>query len=538
MSNKVQQGQAGVALSSVVDGVVSAEFDSAALEWNHDISAVDLQTYLESIPEIGPGNILVEDWEVSAVVRGWKFTFQGALGDQFISDAVGILLTTHDLQVDFGAVDYDTPTPGVAHIPATPSINTTTPAVEGVQEVQRLAASVAVSTIDGGDLVINGVSAGAPSAAAIETAIANAGGANKLCSVAADGASDFLVTYTVKENVSDTLLDFTGSTLFVRTSVNHAHTQSGDAGQNDIQTVVFAIAPNIGTIVLHVEDPILGPVSTASIAWNASFADVKAALEAVLTAGADLTVGGTGTHLGDSTVTIEFGGTAGLQFFPQMTSTCDAGTAATFGYAGTPVPTQGVNPISQVDKITFSATPTAGAMTLNGETIDWNEAAGPMANGIDPTVTGAVTSATTPASGEIVITWNDDQPHTPVTVDVGTLVNVAGTNQVNEYDLTGAVGGTYTITIDAVYTSPIVYDADNTAIQAELDAAYTPGDWTVSGVGVVKTITYSGATPIANETFSVSNADLVKLTTFSFTTLSPGAAPGGDDSSLMLLGVG
>lgn len=83
----------------------------------------------------------------------------------------------------------------------------------------------------------------------------------------------------------------------------------GDSGINEIQTIMISGSPTSGAIKLtDYGDALVPPGSqTANIAWNASAADVKAALEAIPSIGAGA-ITATGGPFPDSAITVEFSG--------------------------------------------------------------------------------------------------------------------------------------------------------------------------------------------------------------------------------------
>lgn len=84
--------------------------------------------------------------------------------------------------------------------------------------------------------------------------------------------------------------------------------------------------------------------------------------------------------------------------------------------------TAGQAGISQIDRCTFSATPIAGSMTFDGNS---------LAHNATPSAPFGASVSGTPASGTIETTWSDFTNHTPVSVDAGTLISAAGIKQVD-----------------------------------------------------------------------------------------------------------
>jgi hypothetical protein len=201
-------------------------------------------------------------------------------------------------------------------------------------------------------------------------------------------------------------------------------TTSAVEGVSEVQTITFAGTPDSGSWTINGETVANGASATAS--------DVEAAIEA-----AGLPCSVSGSFGGGFAVT--FDSQAPVAALTVVTSSLlDAGSSS-IGNTVTET-TAGVTPVSQVDTITFDATPVAGSMTINGFTCNWNENAGPLdpdTNAV-PTVSGAVTSATTPASGTITITWSDTDSHTPVSVATDTLLSVVGRPHIFTIELSDA----------------------------------------------------------------------------------------------------
>jgi hypothetical protein len=151
--------------------------------------------------------------------------------------------------------------------------------------------------------------------------------------------------------------------------------------------------------------------------------------------------------------------------------------------------TSGASPVSQIDTITFDSTAVGGAMVLNGFDCDYNQNAS-EAGGIDPTVAGATTSATTPSSGSVTITWDDDQAHSPVSVSVGTLISATdGDHDITTISTSDTTnGGSFTLTQGGNSTASIDHNASTATVESAIESMTggfactvtgSPGDWTI-----------------------------------------------------------
>lgn len=92
----------------------------------------------------------------------------------------------------------------------------------------------------------------------------------------------------------------------------------GTAAVNDVQTIADTGTVSGGTFTVTVTDPVTGQTSTtAAVAYNVTNADLKTALQAVLSGSVVATVAGSGLPTNDTTVTFS-GSAAGLPV-PVMT---------------------------------------------------------------------------------------------------------------------------------------------------------------------------------------------------------------------------
>lgn len=184
-------------------------------------------------------------------------------------------------------------------------------------------------------------------------------------------------------------------------------TTSAVTGVNEVQTITFDATPDSGSWTINGETVASG----ASAAWS----DVEAAIEA-----AGLPCAVTGTFGGGFVVT--FDSQAPVSALTVVTSSLlDSGSTAV-GNTVTET-TAGVTSVHQVDTVTFDSTAVAGSMTLDGNSLAYDTNASTL------TISGAMASGT-PASGSILITWDDDQSHSPVSVATSSLLSVVGRQQI------------------------------------------------------------------------------------------------------------
>lgn len=254
------------------------------------------------------------------------------------------------------------------------------------------------------------------------------------------------------------------------------------AGVNEVQTITFNVTPEAGTFTLTYDAE-----TTAAIDWDANAAAIVAALEAT----AAFEVGDVSVDRTGNVISITYQGGLAAMSLPEITADSAlkqaadgiditvtqsgiADAAATPSINTTTAADSGVT--SQVDTITFSATPVAGSMTIDGQSLAYD------ANASTLTISGA--SATgTPASGAITITWNDTDGHTPVSIAVDTLLSVQGRPHVFTVTLSDSpTEGTWQLNNNSASGSGyIAATASAAEIEAEVEAMAGGYPCTVSG---------------------------------------------------------
>lgn len=164
---------------------------------------------------------------------------------------------------------------------------------------------------------------------------------------------------------------------------------------------------------------------------------------------------------------VEFQGGLAATNIPEMTITND-----TTDGGGVQISSlDGVPGVHQQDTCTFDATPTSGAMIFDGNPLIYN------INAADLILSGKTASGT-PASGSIVTTWNDYDPHTPVSVSGDTLT-ATGQPQIVliETEDSPSEGG-LTVTLDSSTSGEFFVTAPSPGEITLWTAGGSAGAWT------------------------------------------------------------
>lgn len=183
--------------------------------------------------------------------------------------------------------------------------------------------------------------------------------------------------------------------------------------------------------------------------------------------------------------------------------------------------TQGVTGVHQVDEITFDGTATAGSCLINGAPCAYNAQASSVF-----WVSGAQVSATTPASGSIVITWDNYETHDLVYVSADTL-RIEGRPEIFTIELDeDPIEGNFYLKKDEIGDNsyPIEFDDDTMAVDTALASAFPSYPVTVTGGPLPGLITVTSDNNVAPSTWTAhENTALCKGVTASVTTLTQGA---------------
>lgn len=312
-------------------------------------------------------------------------------------------------------------------------------------------------------------------------------------------------------------------------------------GVNEVQTVTLDATPEVGTFTLTYDAE-----TTAAIAYDADAAAITSALEATAAfETGDVSVDRTG-----NVITITYQGGLAAMSLPEITadsslkqdastisvSVTQSGITDTLANASISTTTPAVAEVgstpsinttttavaeaacvpssntttaadsgtstAQVDTITFDSTAVAGSMTIDGQSLAYSTDASSLS------LSGA-TGSGTPASGTIVITWGDYDPHTPFSVATSTLLSVVGVQQVDTvtFDAT-PVAGTMWLNDDA-----LAYDADASTISI----SGAVGSGAPSGGSITITWNdYSSHTPVNISGSLLSVAGVHQCDTISF----------------------
>ncbi len=303
---------------------------------------------------------------------------------------------------------------------------------------------------------------------------------------------------------------------FAAPSAPTATTTPGTATVNEVQTVRTTDATG-GTFTITFDGQ-----TTAPLPWNATAAQVQAALEALSNiAPGDVTVAGGPANTANVTVT--FTGALGARNVAQMTTdagglTWPAGAPAAAPAATTTAGSTGVNEVQTVR--TTNATGGTFTITFDGQTtapLPWNATAAQVQAALEALsniAPGDVTVAGGPANtANMTVTFTGALAATNVaqmTTNAAGLTFTAAApaatttpatataNEVQTVRTTNATGGTFTITFDGQTTAPLPWNATAAQVQAALEALsnIAPGDVTVTG-GPANTanvtVTFTGA---------------------------------------------
>lgn len=242
----------------------------------------------------------------------------------------------------------------------------------------------------------------------------------------------------VTVTTTGTTPNFTHTVKFVGVGGNVAalsaiSQMSGGSPVNEVQRVSLANTDG-GTFTLTYAGQ-----TTANIDWDASAAEVDAALELLSNVGAgDLTC--SGGPLPSTPVSVTFGGSLAGTNVSEMTITTTNLTRSAATITVTEITAGGAGATNEVQKIEADGTPNGGTWTIS-----WS---------------GQTTSSI--ASAATAYTVRDA---------LCALSNIAGTDEVQTLTITGTpTGGTFTITYSGQTTAGIAYDANSATVQAALEA--------------------------------------------------------------------
>ena len=372
---------------------------TSAIAW--DIDGASLLAALESLSSIGSGNIQIDAWDGTNL----EVQFIGALANTNVSQ----------MTCDSSAMTTAAGAPTVDEITA---------GVTGVQEVQRVTITNWASVV-AGDLVINGITVTGGigfTSGESEGAIENAGGANTPCTTTSiSGTPDgtFDVTYDAEAPISDTLLDFTGTTLYrlVDVGLTISTDQEGSGSQNEIQRITTAA--DEGTFTLTINWPVEGSQTTGTLNYNDDAATVQAAINATATLSS---VTCSGTLAAGMTVTFD-GGASALVDIDQMgyTAISTLNDHELLGVSAATT-TQGVTPVKEKQRVTLPAGTSGGTFKVNdgsgdSSVINWNDNDAAVDSAVDATFACTVTGSGPPWD----IEWDDVGPRDALTISENTL---------------------------------------------------------------------------------------------------------------------
>lgn len=331
-------------------------------------------------------------------------------------------------------------------------------------------------------------------------------------SVTLNGTGDWTVEFIQNfAGVDVPLMTGSGSSLTGGGSITTATTTQGAAGTNEVQTVAVLNSTTNWTINFR------GQFMQSVVSPSASSAaQIQTALESLSTIGyGNIAVSKTddGTT---TTFTLTFVGALGLQDVDECTSSGGTVTTVTEGSS------TGIN---EVQTVRINNAPTGGTFTLtySGQTtaaIPYNETAvnlqaalvalSNIAAAPDDVSVARSGSGTLAAPYIYTITFQNllgSKDVSQITANPASLtggaVNVstvqeaaAAVNEVETVTVSGASGGTFTLTFNAETTGAIAYNASAATVQAALEGLATPvpGDFSVAGAdGGPWSVTFTGA---------------------------------------------
>ena len=349
----------------------------------YDAAAADVQSALELL-----SNVNIGDAVVTGASPTWYVEFEGAYAN------VNVPALTGD----------GTSLTGAASL----TIDTTTEGHPGQNEI------VTITVPSGGfwtlwqgtgDLIDTFSGAGSTSAN-VQTALDGVflSGTTFVTRAASGSNYVFTIEYTGDLGNRDILegsafaLQFAANASTFAESTPATVTQEGSSsGVDEIQTVRINGSPTGGTFTLTFQGQ-----TTAGIAYNATAADLEAALE-LLSNIDDVTV-----TLAGSTYTVTFGGTNAATDVAQLTGDASSLSGGAVASITTQAATTAAN---EVQQIAFSQTPGGGTFTLTWDAGGGGETTGAIAYDASAAdVQTALEALTTPAAGDFSVSGADGGP--------------------------------------------------------------------------------------------------------------------------------
>ncbi|MCY2966524.1 MAG: hypothetical protein NT069_23315 [Planctomycetota bacterium] len=336
----------------------------------YNASAATVKTALEGLATIGTGNVNTSGGALpsTAVV----ITFQGSLAGLSLP-----LLTGNGGSLTGGTLNG--------------TVAETTAGVTGQNMKQDFIIPDVYSGSDGFiarlpgavNYTDSGIFNGATSAAEMQTALGPIyGSANVSVTViaAASGYKAWRIEFinalagiAATNALIPSLMHLTGG---VQDNSGTVQVNQFATGTNEVQTITLSGTPSAGSFALTFSGQ-----TTAGIAYNATAADVKTALEALSNIGTGGVTCGGGAFPGTN-VTVTFSGN-GLQCVNQLLMTIDISGLK----VGVNRTTPGVTGVAEVQRVTINGSPFGGTLTLTlGTTtsaIAWNAAAGAVQTALE-----------------------------------------------------------------------------------------------------------------------------------------------------------
>lgn len=304
-------------------------------------------------------------------------------------------------------------------------------------------------------------------------------------------ASSLNITFdTPKQDFA--LLGVSNNTLrSYAVTVTGATTTEGVIAVPEVQRLDFSSVPDSGDYTITI-----GAESTTALAFNASNATIKAALEA-FTAITTVTV--TGNYTDGIVITFD----SPVQNFGPITVVDTLLTGATAVTVFPSVTTEGIAGVSEVQTMTFSEAPTAGTytITINAETtasIAYNASNATIKTELE--ALASITTVTVTGSYASGVSITFDNPVGPIAqltvsslltgavgnASVATVTEITkGVTEIVEVQTLSfeavPVSGSFTVTIGAETTTAINYTMGAVEVQSALNALTDIVSCTVTG---------------------------------------------------------
>lgn len=504
---------------------------TGTIAWN--ASAATLQTALENLSNIAPGDVIV--------LKGgliWTVEFAATYAQQ-------------DVALMTGSGSGLTGTGEV-----TVSVETLTEGSAAVNEIQRVtipsAASGGTFTLTYDGQTTAGIAYNASTATVVSSleALSNIGVGD--VAVTQSGTQYFVEFKGAFKGTNVPLMTANGASLTGACTVSVATTTDGGPGTNELGLLTFTPAPWNVSQSTGYKLTFTNPSNvTSSSGWiyegaasssSTMVSHLQRELDLMTSVGAGNTVVSVRSSTDDEVVLeIEFVGSLAATNVNSFTVTAQTGCIApTYSVDVEGSPTD----VNEVQVITLVGGPTGGTFTL---TFSGQTTAGIAYNASAGTVQTALEALSNIAPGDVAITGSAGGPYTCTfggvyagvdvsqmtgsgasltggTVTVATTQDsVAGINEVERVKITGtATGGTFKLIFNGETTGTIAYNASPATVQTALEGLATPvpGDFSVTGGdGGPWTVEFKGNYAATNVDAMTTTANALTGGTVTITTI-------------------